>query len=450
MKIDTEFLEKNILFHAIKSPYYMGSIIEHVDTDFFSNTDVKSVFTNILKFYKEYSKYPNITQLKTILTDTSSRKSLARVVSAFKGMDTEVDVDILVKQTEVFFREQAIIRTMLKASEIYKESNTFDASEIAEMFRNACGLTIVTDIGHDYFKDIEKHIEWLQLDHERISTGIDFLDKKLKGGFNKNGRAFYVFMGGTNAGKSIVLGNLAANCVRQNLCVPIISLEMDEQLYAQRLSANLSDLPIDELKNDIEDFRARVAQVQKDNPDAKLLLKEFPPGQLTVAGLDAYLTKIRKKGYAFDIVYLDYITLMRVEENNGMYENGKRLAEDLRALTYKHSVSFVTVLQANRAGVAGEMPKLDNTSESMGIAHTADFIGVIWRTDEDVETNTLRMGIVKNRIGENFGTIMLEMNPRTLQLTEVDIIYEDDKAEMDDGIKAQIEIMKLLDTVVDD
>jgi len=425
----------------------MGSIIEHVDTAFFSNTDVKNVFKKVIQFHEEYKKYPNITELKTIITSKDTKKSLARVVNAFKGMDISVDIDILIKQTEIFFREQSIMRTLVEVS---KNFNDYSDSEIAERFKDACGLTIVTDIGHDYFKDIETHINWLQQDHKRIPTGFPFLDEKLKGGFNANGRALYVFMGGTNAGKSIVLGNLAANSVKQNLCVPIISLEMDEQLYAQRLSANLSELPIDDLKDEVDDFRARIKKVQEDNPDAKLLLKEFPPGKLTVAGLDAYLAKIKKKGYAFNMVYLDYITLMRVESSNGMYENGKQLAEDIRALSYKYGVSFITVIQANRAGVSGEQPKLDNTSESMGIAHTADFIASIWRLEEDIETGTIRIGIIKNRIGENFGSAMMELNPRTLVLKEVDVIYEEDKEEMDDDIKAQIQALSVMDLLEDD
>ena len=215
------------------------------------------------------------------------------------------------------------------------------------------------------------------------------------------------------------------------------------------MSANFAEIPFDDLKDETEQFKAKIQQIKTNTPDANLILKEFPPGKLTVSGLDAYLEKLQKKGYDFDIVFLDYITLMRAEGVVGMYEGGKKLAEDIRALSYKYGVSFVTVIQANRGGVGGEQPQLDNTSESMGIAHTADFIASIWRTEEDIETNTLRLGILKNRVGENFGVQMLELDTRYLKLREVAQIFENDQAEMNTELKQQIGALSMFEEIED-
>jgi len=438
MDIDENFLEKNILFQSIKNPYYFGTIIDYVDLSYFSDKDVINVFRVVTTFYQQYGKSPNLTEIKTQLNSDEIKQSFINIIKCFKDLDTLVDIDILITQTETFFKEKKIISTLLDVSEKFNE---LDKSLIVEKFQDACGLSIITDIGFDYFKDIDDHIKWLQETQNKISTGFDFYDSKLKGGFNTNGRALYVFLGATNSGKSILLANFAANAIRQNLCVPIISLEMDEQLYAQRMSCNFSKIEFDELKNNTEEFKNKINQISSDNPDAQLILKEFPPGKLTVSGLDSYLAKLKKKGYDFNLVFLDYITLMRVENSSGLYESGKRLAEDVRALSYKYGVSFVTVLQANRSGVDGSQPKLDNTSESMGIAHTADFMASIWREEEDVETNTLRTGIIKNRIGENFGVKLLELNTKYLTLKEIDNIFEDDAKEMNDQIKNQIDAL---------
>src|SRR5690606_11250658 len=83
-------------------------------------------------------------------------------------------------------------------------------------------------------------------------------------------------------------------------------------------------------------------------------------------------------------------------------------------------------------------PKLDNTSESMGIAHTADFIMSIWVAEEDVETNTIRGGILKNRVGKNFGVQLFELDPRYLRLREIDSIFEDDVVTMNNELKSQL------------
>jgi replicative DNA helicase len=446
MKVNEEFLEKNIVLQSLKSPYYFGSIVDHIDLKYFSDTSVISVLRKIIAFHTEYKKHPSLAELRSILTTDKDLASFRGIVQEFKGLDNDnIDYEILIKQTEQFFKEKAIISTMLEVSEEFKD---LEHAEIARRFQDACSISIITDIGFDYFKDIETHIEWLKQDKPKISTGFDFYDEKLDGGFSKYGRALYIWLGGTNSCKSMMLGNLAANAVRQNLSVPIISLEMDEQLYAQRLSCNFSKIEFKELKNQEDEFRNKIHKIKEENPDADLIFKEFPPGKLTVNDLDAYLGRLKKLGKNFDIVFLDYITLMRAVGASGMYEAGKRLAEDVRALSYKYEVSFVSVIQANRSGVSGQQPKLDNTSESMGIAHTADFMASIWREEEDFETNTLRTGIIKNRIGENFGVKMLELD-NYLRIREVDEIYSEDSEQMNNSIKDQIDSFSSLADILD-
>ena len=445
MNLEENFLEKNILFQSIKNPYYFGTIVDYLDTKYFTDTSVCAIMRQVLKYYKKYNKKPNLTEIRTLLTEESDQKHFKNILLEFKELDTEVDIDVLLEQTEGFLKEKSIIYAV---REVVDEFEDLTHAEIAQRISDSCNLTIISDLGFIYFEDLDKHIEWLQQDHPKISTGYEFYDEKLKGGFSKYGRALYCWMGGTNSGKSMLLGNLARNCIEQNLCVPIISLEMDEQLYAQRMSCNFSKIEFDELKDEEEKFRKEIENLQKDNPESKLILKEFPPGQLTVGGLDAYLAKLKKKGYDFDIVFLDYITLMRAVGVSNLYEAGKRLAEDIRALSYKYEVSFVTVIQANRGGVMGS-PKLDNTSESMGIAHTVDFMGSIWREEEDFETNTLRTGILKNRVGENFGAKMLELD-NYLRIREIDNIYEEDTEDMNDAIKGQIEKLSNLEDFVDE
>ena len=107
-------------------------------------------------------------------------------------------------------------------------------------------------------------------------------------------------------------------------------------------------------------------------------------------------------------VIIDYLTLMAGDRGEGMYEKGKGISEDVRALSYKYNSSMFSAIQANREGTESKMPHLHHMSESMGVAHTADFVAPIWREEEDVETNTIRGAIAKNRMGENFGMCMFE------------------------------------------
>ena len=63
-------------------------------------------------------------------------------------------------------------------------------------------------------------------------------------------------------------------------------------------------------------------------------------------------------------------------------------------------------------------PGLETISESMGLAATADCIMSIWQEEEDAELGIIRLGIMKNRFGPNFGTIGMRVDYSTLTLFE--------------------------------
>lgn len=437
MNLDQNKLEEYILLTCFKNNSFFNSITEHVNLEYFENNDVKRILGSIVSFVEEYSKFPNFSELALFSKEKVYKESLKKILTEYKTFQG-IGEDILIEKTQDFFRQKSVYLTMLDIAKKFSD-NEISNAEILERFNYCCNISLVNDLGHDYYKDLETHIEYLLTEQERISTGYKWLDDKLGGGFLSKGRALYIIMGGTNSGKSIWLGNLGMNILKQNMCVPIISLEMSEQAYAHRVSAGLNKLAINELKNNVEELRKSSGDFFIKNPDAKLVIKEFATGTLTVAGLDAYLDKLKKSGYKFGIVFIDYLTLLRATTGDNSYERGKFLAEDLRALSYKYEVSFVSPIQANREGTDNKMPQLNNASESMAIVQTADFAMSIWEEKEDFETFTKRAGIIKNRFGENHGVKLFEFDPLYLTLKEQDEIFEGETEELEET-KVNLEI----------
>jgi hypothetical protein len=97
-----------------------------------------------------------------------------------------------------------------------------------------------------------------------------------------------------------------------------------------------------------------------------------------------------------------------------------------------------SAIQANREGTESKMPHLHHMSESMGVAHTADFVAPIWREEEDVETNTIRGAIAKNRMGENFGMCMFETDFAKMKILQQDEVFEGEEEEFE-KVQAAIE-----------
>ena len=117
---------------------------------------------------------------------------------------------------------------------------------------------------------------------------------------------------------------------------------------------------------------------------------------------------------------------------NNSYERIKYTSEQVRALSYTYNCPFVTATQINRAGLNEVNPGVENISESIGLAATADCIMSIWQEEEDNELGVLRLGMVKNRYGQNFGTVEMNIDYNTLTLSESDIINNTEQSDQVD------------------
>lgn len=427
LSIDNDHIEKTIIYHCLTSEPYMASVVDHLDPVYFDDNNIKSIIRIITSFFEENGKAPTLTEIKTYLSSDELKERFRKVVGYIEGFDTNFDEGELYRNTERFLKEKAVYYTMLEVTEEYGQTLT-DPAEILPMFEKSCNIDLSLDMGLDYFNDINKHIDDIRSVDSYISTGWDWLDDKLSGGLAEYGRALYVFLGQPNIGKSICLGNLACNIVSQGKTVVLVSLEMSELMYAKRTSSKFTQIPMRDLKDRVDDLQNKIeyymaADVHK---DSRLIIKEFPPNAITCGQLKGYLTRLKHRGVKPDAVVVDYLNLLRAVEGNNLYEKIKDISQDLRALSYIFECPFVTASQLNRQGFNTVDPGLESTSESAGLPATADAMMSLWQEEEDAELGVIKMGMMKNRFGANFGGTTFNMNYSTLTMTE------DPTADLDD------------------
>jgi hypothetical protein len=111
-----------------------------------------------------------------------------------------------------------------------------------------------------------------------------------------------------------------------------------------------------------------------------------------------------------------------IDSNYGnMYEKFGMVAVEMRALTYTYKRPIITVNQMNRSGYGNTDPDLDNIADSMGIAHTADFIAALYQNEGDREAGIMNMKITKNRLSEVVKKkTRLAINYKNLRITSFD------------------------------
>lgn len=415
--LDDKFYETVIAYNALTNESYLASVVDHLESKYFDNKDIKNIVDIIKEFYDKRSATPTLTEIKGYLTTPELKDSFKRVVRLFEGFDQKFNRDELYENTEKFLKEKAVYNTLLDVADQAGKDDV-NTSDILSKFEQACNVSLSVDLGLDYFTDIEKHIDDLETQDETISSGWEWLDKKLDGGFLEQGRAIYVFAGETNVGKSIFLGNIARNIADHGKTVLLVSLEMSELVYAKRITTNLTQIPIRQLHNRTDDIRDAVEQYKKSNSKSRVIVKEFPPSTITCKHLKGFIKKLTDRGVKLDAIVVDYVNLLKSSTGTNSYERIKYATEELRALSYTFECPIITATQLNRQGYNEINPGLDTVGESYGLAATADAIFSIWREEEDVDLGILRLGVMKNRFGENYGSMMMEIDYETLTLKE--------------------------------
>ena len=411
LQINAEYFENVITCQVLTNSFYASLVYDHLSIEHFKAVGNRLIVGIIKDFYGKRKCLPTVTEIRSYLKKDEDLKLLKDTLTVFKQIDLNCNIDELVSNTETFFRERAVLNAV---SRVINDDN-LSTTKVLDLFEQACNITLVNDIGLDFYGDYKKVIEEMGKTSEVLPTGWGFIDNKIGGGLLKNGRALYLFLGPTNVGKSIFLGNIASNFASKGLTTVLITLEMPEMVYAKRISSHLSKIPIKDIHTQtpsLEDYFKGVAEERKQ----KLIIKEFPPKSVTVGNIRSYVESLVKKGIKPDVLVIDYLGLLKASSGDNSYEQGKNTSEELRALSYFFNIPIVSAIQTNREGM--ENPTLDTVSESLGVAFTADVVWGIYQEEGDMDLGIIKVKGIKNRLGPRHGATAMRIDYSTLSLTE--------------------------------
>jgi len=185
-----------------------------------------------------------------------------------------------------------------------------------------------------------------------------------------------------------------------------ITLEMAEERIAERIDANLMNVPLNELETyPKETYQTKVERLQK-KTQGKLIIKEYPPASVGAGHFRHLLNEMKqKKNFVPDVIYIDYLNLaissrMKMGGSVNSYTYIKSIAEELRGLAVEFNVPLFTATQTNRSGFTNSDVGLEDTSESFGLPATADFMFAAISNEELESLGQLMIKQLKNRYGD--------------------------------------------------
>jgi hypothetical protein len=211
----------------------------------------------------------------------------------------------------------------------------------------------------------------------------------------------------TGVGKSLFMCHCAAANLSMGMDVLYITAEMAEEKIAERIDANLLDVPIERMQNVSEGlFKDRIHSL-KNKTTGKLIIKEYPTSQANVGHFRSLLNELKlKKGFVPTIIYIDYLNIcasFRLKSMGGSinsYSYIKAIAEEVRGLAVEFDVPIVSATQTTRSGYGSSDPGLEDTSESFGLPATADLMFALVSSEELEEDGQIMVKQLKNRYND--------------------------------------------------
>jgi len=403
-----ERVEYLILKNLLHNEEYSRKVIPFIKTEYFEDSSQKIVFEEIFNFIQQYNK--QVTK-EVLCIEVESRQdinesSFKEIIDLINVLDeSPTEFQWLIDQTEKWCRDRAIYLALMESIHIADGKDEKKSRDsIPSILQDALAVSFDTHIGHDYLEDYEERYESYHRKEEKIEFDLEYFNKITKGGLPN--KTLNVALAGTGVGKSLFMCHVASSVLLQGRNVLYITMEMAEERIAERIDANLLNVPIQDIASLPKAmFETKVTNIAK-KTQGTLIVKEYPTASAHAGHFKSLLNELAlKKSFRPDIIFIDYLNICASSRYRGnstvnSYSYIKAIAEELRGLAVEANVPIVSATQTTRSGYGSSDVELTDTSESFGLPATADLMFALISTEELEGLGQILVKQLKNRYND--------------------------------------------------
>lgn len=251
---------------------------------------------------------------------------------------------------------------------------------------------------------------------DTVSTGYDEIDRMLSGGYRRG--VFSLVCARPAMGKTVFMLNQAIEAAKKGAKVLFISIEMDLTQCLQRILSKISAVKMGKILQpeqlsdpDVTELETAALEASKVY-GTNLFIDEVT--SINAPQLEAKI-KFYQKQFGVDLVFVDYIQIMKTRKNNTPKEvqDFSEISYDLRELAKVTKVALVLGAQLSRdVEKRDDKRPMDSDLKNSGsFEQDAAAILHLYRdvvyNKETEEKNILEVIIGKNRFGAGNVTIKL-------------------------------------------
>jgi replicative DNA helicase len=401
-------IEKLILKNLLKTERYTRKVLPYLKPEYFLDPNDKLLFQSIADFIEQYNTAPTYdaldTEIESLKIGDGEIKAIKSTIDEIRNDKEDTTYDWMINTTEKFCKQKSVYNGIMQSIEILNgKSKTLTDDAITGIMQNALSISFDPNIGHDFFEQFDERFDYYHSVEEKIPFDLDYFNRITKHGVSRG--TLNIILAGTGVGKSLAMCHFASSALKQGKNVLYITMELAEKEVAKRIDANLMNSSMDDIMSWPKSLYDQKANQIKTATNGKLIIKQYPTGDASVAHFRSLLGELKlKKNFQPDIVFIDYLNICKSANlkrgNANSYEWIKAIAEEIRGLAVEFNIPIWSATQTNRTGFQSSDVGLEDTSESFGLPATADFMVALISTEELEKMGQVMVKQLKNRYGD--------------------------------------------------
>lgn len=300
--------------------------------------ELRPVVQFIKDYYENYSTTPDLTQVKA---ETGVILELHDITSD--------QIEYTTTEIETFCRRRGLEIAVVDSLPLIEQGRH---AEFEKQIHDAISISLQRNLGLRYFENVDERLQRNLEENSVQSTGWDDVDELLFGGLSR--KELLLVSANSGGGKSITLSNIGLNFVLQGLNVLYLSLELSEDVIAQRFDTMLTGVSRKVWKQHVSEIATRVQEFATNPENGVLDIKQMPSGT-TPREIESFLKEYYLQ-YKFlpDMLIVDYLDKMNPNEKidySDVWTKDKLVSERVRDIGVKNNMFIATASQLNRDAI---------------------------------------------------------------------------------------------------
>ena len=404
---DLEFQE-HILAAFLSDPDFTRQNISVIQKEYFGDDTLQGAAEAFVNFFKKHKIIPSKSALVQEVRDlVAPGRKYTEYVSCIQSIYSKLGKNIDYFQTKAveFAKMQAFADGLQLSMEKVKEGDIDSVKKIiADAYK--VGESLEALRLYDYAKDMDSRLKYYSKcrgqDPNRITTGYRGLDGQMRGGLGPGETGMVVAL--PKHGKTTMLVNLAANAMKAKKRVMYVTLELNKYIISSKFDSLFLDVDVTQLRGKLKHSKSALDKLRKLYQE-RLFIAQYPAKRLSLPKFESLIQQNQP-----DIVFIDYLPLLRSPTQRERRFELTEIAEELRGIAGECSIPIWTAYQVNRVGAGVQLIEMQHLAEDFNQNAVHDIlISVNWGFEEKRQ-NLLRLYNMGGRLGESGRIIECDVN----------------------------------------